>query len=850
MTITSAPPTRDDYTGNASTDTYAYTFRITDESHLRVTTRSAAGVETALALTTDYTVTGVGLEAGGTIVLTAGNLANNVHLTIRPNVPLTQTTDLRNQGKFRLDTQEDIADRIVRMIQQESDRIDRSLKLSETVAASGFDPTLPPDVSDNPLKVLLINSTGDGISLGAALIPAGGLIVTSYMETLLDDATAFAARLTLGITHHGYWADSGTADAMVITPSPAITAYAVGQEFLVKKSAASNTGAVTLNVNGLGAKSIKNEVGDDPIAGEIPLSSFVQVVYDGTNFILVSLGPYIASGTGAVARSRNDKARERLSVTDFGAIPDAAETPANAAINIAAIQACFDAVSAGDEVFFPNGSYWLGDGVAGRLYITKELTLAGEGWGTELKWDTTAWTDDVGSEAGRAALNIHEGAGVPVSSLTNSVMRNLAFDFGGTKTSVFVEGQRGIHWHTVNNVQLYGCKFKGGTGFMLMNTGAPQPTLGQIDHCYFTDTASVCINFTCDEFTMSNCYVYDCDGGPEIGAPKNTSITGNIFRDMLSGVIQVDSDHFVISNNIMNNVLVTAPVAAIGAITVQAGGGTAPASNGKITNNVITTPTDSQNRTGILLQRGTATSDHLNTDVSGNTVIGPHFGVRHNSGNGTKISGNLLRGRNTGVGVGVNIESNQVQSLNVEISGNNIKNYAARTAVATTNGPIAFSTTDLSGHMVLENAQEDEWVFGIANENFLGDNNYSFVAGDFTGAGAMTWTVAAGDVTSITWQIAGKDPDNRVMFLQFGLSATTVGGTPSTDLQLTLPGSVTVKRRAMGACYVSDNGTPGAGRWFAAAGGTIVAFRRINNANWAAATDATDIEACMVIPIE
>lgn len=84
-----------------------------------------------------------------------------------------------------------------------------------------------------------------------------------------------------------YAADSGAANAYVITLTPAPTAYATGQLFRFKTSNA-NTGVSTLNVNGLGAKTIKGKGGADLAAGEISAGQVVAVQYDGTNFQLLS----------------------------------------------------------------------------------------------------------------------------------------------------------------------------------------------------------------------------------------------------------------------------------------------------------------------------------------------------------------------------------------------------------------------------------------------------------------------------------------------------------------------------------------------------------------------------------
>jgi len=86
---------------------------------------------------------------------------------------------------------------------------------------------------------------------------------------------------------HDYAADAGSTDAYAITLTPAPSAYATGQVFVFKANTA-NTGACTLNVNSLGATTIKKDVSSDLATGDILANQIVTVVYDGTNFQLVS----------------------------------------------------------------------------------------------------------------------------------------------------------------------------------------------------------------------------------------------------------------------------------------------------------------------------------------------------------------------------------------------------------------------------------------------------------------------------------------------------------------------------------------------------------------------------------
>lgn len=94
-----------------------------------------------------------------------------------------------------------------------------------------------------------------------------------------------------------YAADAEASDSYVITPNPAFTAYTTGQVFNFKANTA-NTGACTLNVNSLGAKTIKKNVSDDLETGDILASKIVSVIYDGTNFQLISLPCYTTTKDG------------------------------------------------------------------------------------------------------------------------------------------------------------------------------------------------------------------------------------------------------------------------------------------------------------------------------------------------------------------------------------------------------------------------------------------------------------------------------------------------------------------------------------------------------------------------
>ncbi|KIH04326.1 hypothetical protein PU25_05890 [Escherichia coli] len=106
-----------EYTGNGVTTSFPYTFRVFNESDLVVQVVDLDENIAVLALDTDYTVTGAGGYNGGNVILSKA-LANGYQISISRELPVTQETDLRNQGKFFAEVHEDAFDKLTMLIQQ------------------------------------------------------------------------------------------------------------------------------------------------------------------------------------------------------------------------------------------------------------------------------------------------------------------------------------------------------------------------------------------------------------------------------------------------------------------------------------------------------------------------------------------------------------------------------------------------------------------------------------------------------------------------------------------------------------------------------------------------------------
>lgn len=107
-----------------------------------------------------------------------------------------------------------------------------------------------------------------------------------------------------------YLTAGGTANAIALTPSPAITAYADKQRFSFKATG-DNSSGVTVAVSGLATKTLKKAQvgGTGTVAltgGEIQDGGIYDIVYDNTDFILLNpssggLGSMAAQNANSVA---------------------------------------------------------------------------------------------------------------------------------------------------------------------------------------------------------------------------------------------------------------------------------------------------------------------------------------------------------------------------------------------------------------------------------------------------------------------------------------------------------------------------------------------------------------------
>lgn len=181
------------YGGNGTTTAFSFPYYFLEEGDLKVVLVDSNGTETLQTLTTHYTISGEGSTSGGTVTMLTAP-ASGASLVIIRNTELTQEISLELNGALPVDQVEKALDKLTMIIQRLDERLDRAVVLKET-DANAVSLELP-KINDRASKFLAFDSDG-------AVIAASGTVsevpVTAFMETLLDDSTASAARSTLGM---------------------------------------------------------------------------------------------------------------------------------------------------------------------------------------------------------------------------------------------------------------------------------------------------------------------------------------------------------------------------------------------------------------------------------------------------------------------------------------------------------------------------------------------------------------------------------------------------------------------------------------------------------------------------
>ncbi|KFB11023.1 hypothetical protein [Nitratireductor basaltis] len=153
------------YAGDGSTTAFSYPVRFDEDDELIVILRDSDGNDTVKALGSDYTVSGEGNDAGGTVTFTTAP-ASSVTVVIYRSTEETQVVDLENASRNDAGAVELQLDRMVRMIQDHSAELGRTAKAPPGKAG----PALPDSQDGSPL-------VWDGVNLANGPAPEEGRLL-------------------------------------------------------------------------------------------------------------------------------------------------------------------------------------------------------------------------------------------------------------------------------------------------------------------------------------------------------------------------------------------------------------------------------------------------------------------------------------------------------------------------------------------------------------------------------------------------------------------------------------------------------------------------------------------------
>jgi hypothetical protein len=178
------------YQGNGATTVFAFPFYVLEEGDLEIQLQAAeSGTVTHTYVSGEYTLSGIGDPAGGSVTILGTPITSDYKLTIERVLSYTQPLDLVNETGFYPDEVEKQFDRDVMQTQQLKRLIDAAITVPK--GETGF--TLPA-ASTRASKYLAFDAGGDLVTVaGTSSDPA----VTANMLRVTSRAALKALNVTL-----------------------------------------------------------------------------------------------------------------------------------------------------------------------------------------------------------------------------------------------------------------------------------------------------------------------------------------------------------------------------------------------------------------------------------------------------------------------------------------------------------------------------------------------------------------------------------------------------------------------------------------------------------------------------
>lgn len=320
---------------------FGYDFKIFAEADLVVERQTGTAAPVLLINGTDYTVTGVGVLAGGTIELDpvlypSGAVAGDVY-TMYADTQIIRASDYQTDGDFRAVTVNAEFDDIYHILQETDTSIIDSVRRPRT--STEVYPLDWPDGATTDSQVVFV--TTEGISLGLLADLGEDVVVSPFMETVLDDTTAAAARTTLG----AMGSDFSGLTAVTLAAGDIIPVNDIDDSNTLKRTTAQAVVDLAQDITGL--TTVTAAVGD-LIA--------INDASDGNNVKKVTVQTIIDLASGSGAPDTALFTHEEASGTGGGSTASGT-TFKTLPLNTEKFNGITGASRQGDQVRLPEGTY-------------------------------------------------------------------------------------------------------------------------------------------------------------------------------------------------------------------------------------------------------------------------------------------------------------------------------------------------------------------------------------------------------------------------------------------------------------------------------------------------------------
>lgn len=214
MTI-STTASRISYNGNGVTTVFSFPYRFLNQGHLVVMSVDSLGIETVKTITTHYTVSGAGDDAGGSVTMLVAP-ASGTRLIIYRDTDIVQETDYISGDPFPAETHETALDKLTMIMQEKTPG---AAGATRAILIPIGDPlnvttTLPPSVARYD-KFLTFDATTGSVEVSS--------ITLSQVETLVEEfqlgdttVTALTAGATVNL-------DASLSNNFSLTPTENFT---------------------------------------------------------------------------------------------------------------------------------------------------------------------------------------------------------------------------------------------------------------------------------------------------------------------------------------------------------------------------------------------------------------------------------------------------------------------------------------------------------------------------------------------------------------------------------------------------------------------------------------------------